>query len=68
MSDEAITAARAKHEREQHPGDLIVCPDPDCREVSREINREAAIAAYQRGLRWVGFEKKRSRMGGENAA
>jgi hypothetical protein len=51
MSEQSITDARERHQRDEHPGDLAVCSDPACREASREINRERAISYMQRALR-----------------
>lgn len=59
MSKQSVADARARHEQEQHVGDLAVCSDPDCREASREISRERAIAGVQRSLkRDEGHQKK----------
>ena len=50
MSEQSIKDARARHEREQHPGDLAVCSDPACRAASREISRERAIVGMRQAI------------------
>ena len=59
MSVESVAAARARHESEQHLGDMIVCSAPACRAASREINRERAISYMQRALRRKEVEERK---------
>jgi hypothetical protein len=58
MTQAIIDAARYRHQDQQHLDPFETCTDPVCREATTEINKESAISAFKRGLRWVGFEKK----------
>ena len=57
MSQGTIAAAKVRHERDRHVAEFEVCPNPECRAATTEINTEAAIEGMRQALRQQEVER-----------